>query len=312
MCKVYVPLDGSTLSKQAVNVGEMLTRACGGSLHLIHILEESRSPESLPPRAIADRQVAERYLNGLVAKLPDDIEAHVSIIRGNATEELLRISREHSDAIITMSTHGRGGLGRIMFGSVADKVLRGASAPVALVRNNGQETSTRLRTVLVPLDGSPLAEEALPLAEQLARTTDATISHVRVIETFWDSTLLVDVPEAAYLTPEQVNEYEAQALADARSYLNDVATDLRAKGLRVVWEVRIGRPADEITRVAETTTADLILISTHGRGGLRRWALGSVTNELLHHGTTPILAIPPQKRSRDSDRQDVDTLAATG
>jgi nucleotide-binding universal stress UspA family protein len=310
MCKVYVPLDGSTLSKQAVNVGEMLTRACGGTLHLIHILEESAASESRPPRAIADRQIAERYLNGLVAKLPDDIDADTRIIRGNATEELLRISRENPDAIIAMSTHGRGGLGRLMFGSVADKVLRGAASPVALVRNSGQETSTQLRTVLVPLDGSPLAEEALPLAEQLARATDATISLVRVTETFWDSTLLVDVPEAAYLSPEQVNDYEAQALADARAYLNDIATDLRAKGLRVVWEVRIGRPAEEITRVAETTTADLILISTHGRGGLRRWALGSVTNELLHRGTTPILAIPPRMRVRD--RKDVETLAATG
>jgi nucleotide-binding universal stress UspA family protein len=298
MCKIFVPLDGSTLSKQAVNVGEMLARACGGSLHLIHILEDSTFSDSQPQRAISDRQVAEKYLNALVARLPDDLEVHTDGIHGNATEELLRISRESPDAIIAMSTHGRGGLGRIMFGSVADKVLRGAAAPVALVRNSGQDVSQRLRTLLVPLDGSPLAEDALPLAEQLARATDATISLVRVTDPFWDSSFVVDVPGAVYLSQQQISEYEEQSLADARAYLNDVATDLRARGLRVVWEVRIGRPADEIARVADTTTADLIVISTHGRGGIRRWALGSVTNEILHRGTTPILAIPPRKRAR--------------
>ena len=117
-------------------------------------------------------------------------------------------------------------------------------------------------------------------------------------------------PEMAYLPPEQTSELEEQMQSDARVYLGKVAHEIRKQDIRVVWEVRIGQPADEILRVVETTTADLILLSTHGRGGIRRWALGSVTDEVLHRGTTAILAIPPQMRRVDEQQLSNQSLTA--
>ena len=96
------------------------------------------------------------------------------------------------------------------------------------------------------------------------------------------------------LASAQIQEVEDQLQAEARAYLDATAKALRDRGLRVGWEVRAGRPADEIIRAAETTSADLIVLSTHGRGGLKRFALGSVTNEVLHRGVTPVFAVPPK------------------
>jgi nucleotide-binding universal stress UspA family protein len=299
MRKIIVPLDGSELSRRAVSLGEMLVRAFSGTLELVNILDDPSVVDLMSISTTPDLIGAESYLKHVADELPDDIQVKVWAVRGNPTEELLKLTEEDPDVIIAMSTHGRGGLGRVMFGSVADKVLRGASGPVAVMRSNGHDILPKLRTMLVPLDGSRLSEEVLPMATELATNTGATISLVRVIDPYYASTFVAETPEAAYLSPEQISQFEQQSLADARAYLDAIATDLRAKDLRTVWEVRIGRAADEIARAAETTAADLVLMSTHGRGGIRRWALGSITDEVLHRSSTPILAIPPRMRERD-------------
>jgi nucleotide-binding universal stress UspA family protein len=191
-----------------------------------------------------------------------------------------------------MSTHGRGGLGRLVFGSVADKVMRAATVPVVLVRDDGKRSPNGLRNLLVPLDGSELAEAMLPLAVEMARDSGAALHLIRVVEPFWTGQYVAYAPEAVYLSSEQIAELEAEAQAEARTYLDDTATGLRSQDIRVVWEVRVGKPADEIVRAAQTTDADLILMSSHGRGGLRRWAFGSVANEVLHRGIVPVMIMP--------------------
>jgi nucleotide-binding universal stress UspA family protein len=153
----------------------------------------------------------------------------------------------------------------------------------------------------VPLDDAQYGESALPVALDLAARTDATVGLLRVCEPFWNSPYVATAPELVYFNSDQMSELEQSCLDDARRYLDVVAETGRAQGVRVVWEVRSGKPADEIIRAAETTGADLIVLSTHGRGGVRRLALGSVTNEVLHRGTTPILALPPRAIEREPD-----------
>ncbi|MCO5176551.1 MAG: universal stress protein [Thermomicrobiales bacterium] len=198
----------------------------------------------------------------------------------------------------------------MVFGSVADKIVRGSTVPVVLVRDEHEQPHDVLRTVLVPLDGSALSETALPYAVELAQGTGATLALVRVVEPYWQSAFIAETPEAVYLSQSQIDDLEEQAHAEARGDLDTLATRLRGEGLRVVWEVRTGRPADEIARVAETTDADLIVISTHGRGGIRRWAFGSVTNEVLHRSKTPVLAIPPRAHVREAKQTQPSALAS--
>jgi nucleotide-binding universal stress UspA family protein len=299
MDTILLPLDGSHLSERALNLGQRLARAYGATLRLVHVLEEPLIFDLLPSLVLPDRQAAERYLAAVAEGVADDIDAHTSVLRGNATEELLALAQDKPETMIVMSTHGRGGLGRIVFGSVADKIVRGATVPVALVRAEPGPDHPTVHNILVPLDGSLLAEGALPVALGLARRAGATLSLVRVVEPFWQAPYVAFAPEVGYLPTDQVAEIEEHIQTEARTYLDRVAGELRNQGARVVWEVRIGRAADEITRLASTTNADLLVISTHGRGGVRRWALGSVTNEVLSRGVTPILTIPPMLRAQE-------------
>jgi nucleotide-binding universal stress UspA family protein len=148
-----------------------------------------------------------------------------------------------------------------------------------------------MQSIVVALDGSTLAESTLPWATALAQGTGATLQLVRVIEPFWRSTYLSIAPEAVYLDEAQVAVLEQQSEDEARAYLDQVAGALRADGLRVAWETRVGRPAEELARAVETSGADLLVLATHGRGGLRRWALGSVATELLQRGEAPVMIV---------------------
>jgi nucleotide-binding universal stress UspA family protein len=300
MKRIIVPLDGSELSEKALGLGQVLARAYGATLELAHVLEEPVMLDLLPSLLLPDRQAAEKYLRDVAKETPEDIETATYVIRGNATEELLKLTRDAPDTMLVMSTHGRGGLGRIMYGSVADKVLRGATVPVALVRGGVEVQETHLHNILVPIDGSELSEMGLAMAVDLAEHSGAAITMVRVVEPIWASAYGA-FAEASILASPQILEIEEQLQADARAYLDRIANDLRERGLRVGWEVRGGRPADEIIRAAETTSADIIVISTHGHGGIRRFALGSVTNEVLHRGITPMVAIPPKAKVATED-----------
>jgi nucleotide-binding universal stress UspA family protein len=293
MNRVIIPLDGSELSECALGLGEALARSYNATLELTTVLTEPVLLDLMPSLLLPDRPAAEQYLQRVVSRVAGGIETYTYVVRGNPSDELLRLTRGLTDAMFVMSTHGRGGLGRIMFGSVADKVLRGSTVPVALVRGGVEHDKAGLNSILVPLDGSELSDEALAFAEDLATRSGATVMLVRVVEPIWSSAYGA-FAEASVLASQQILEVEEQLQADARAYLDGIANRLRERGVRVGWEVRVGRPADEIVRAAETTSADLIVISTHGRGGLRRFALGSVTSEVMHRGVTPILAIPPK------------------
>lgn len=308
MNRIIIPLDGSALSEQALGLAQVLARAYGATMELVHILEEPVVLDLLPSLLLPDRPAAEKYLRELAETLPDDIAKVWYAVRGNATEELLRLTSGATDTAVVMSTHGRGGLGRVMYGSVADKVLRGSTVPVALVRGTAARGDTPLRHLLVPLDGSELSESGLAAATDLAIASDAAMTLVRVVEPIWATTYGA-FAEASILASPQILEVEEQLQAEARDYLDRIARDLRDKGLRVSWEVRAGRPADEIIRSAETTSSDMIVISTHGRGGIRRFALGSVTNEVLHRGSTPVFAIPPKAHASLAESVVVSTVS---
>lgn len=295
MNRIIIPLDGSELSERAIGLGQGLARAYGAVLELTTVLTEPVLLDLLPSLLLPDRSAAEQYLAKVASSLPDDIETYTYVIRGNAFDELMRLTNGQTDVMLVMSTHGRGGLGRVMYGSIADKVLRGSTVPVALVRGGADHPTGGLKSILVPLDGSELSEDALGVAADLASRIDATITLVRVVEPIWASSFGA-FADASALASQQIIEVEEQLQMEARGHLDGLANGLRERGLRVGWEVRAGRAADEIIRAAETMSADIIVISTHGRGGLRRFALGSVTNEVIHRGITPILAIPPKAR----------------
>jgi nucleotide-binding universal stress UspA family protein len=200
-----------------------------------------------------------------------------------------------------LSTHGRGALGRFWLGSVADELVRRLSMPVLLVRpGEGQAdlgNTPTFRRILLPLDGTPLAEKMIEPAVALGEMMDASFTLVRVIAPY---THLAYVHENMRLEKvsesilREVRAVESRLWSDARTYLDGVAAGLRSRGLRVETHVMADdQPAVGILREAENFGADLIALETHGRRGLSRVLMGSVADKVIRGGGVPVLLHRP-------------------
>lgn len=317
MRRILVPLDGSTLAESVVPYVLEVARLTGAAVTLFQgvepverviddtavlqlqlmarTIESAGEPtEGLPAPTAQDleRQATERahtYLVTVAQRLSQTgLEVHTRTGQGPAAEQIVEAAREFD--LVAMATHGRGGLGRWVYGSVADRVLRAAPVPVLLIRATHEAPPARWRPrrIMVPLDGSELAERALPPASALARRASAEVALIQSI--YWARMAVADYPYgygAAIGDAELLEEAEA----GARDYLAGISQRLTREGLTVVTEVRLDPAADAILAGAAEQHADLIVMSTHGRGGLGRWVLGSVADRVLRGATIPILLV---------------------
>jgi nucleotide-binding universal stress UspA family protein len=141
------------------------------------------------------------------------------------------------------------------------------------------------KKILVPLDGSPLAEAVLPHAEALAKSEGAEIVLLRVA-----------VTPARYLfahNPAEGNNVIKMIEKEAKDYMEAEVAKLQDEGVNVTGITRDGVAPDEILEVAEETHADVIAMSTHGRSGVQRWLMGSVAEKVVHHSHIPVMLIHP-------------------
>jgi nucleotide-binding universal stress UspA family protein len=146
------------------------------------------------------------------------------------------------------------------------------------------------KKILVPLDGSELAESVLPHVESLATCSPgAEVMLVSVTESVSGFRVIDDAsqPSGERLIPEAVGKEERQA----RKYLDRIAKPLAAKGIKVLTEVLLGKPADEITLFAVNEGCDLIIMASHGRSGPSRWTHGSVAEKVFRSNCAPILMV---------------------
>jgi nucleotide-binding universal stress UspA family protein len=201
-----------------------------------------------------------------------------------------------------MSTHGRGGLDRLVHGSVVDYVLRHASTPIVVVpagSDRDWEHGRPLR-ILVPLDGSVYSEEAICHAVELAHSVPAELWLLQAVE----ERLGIDTLGFGYAKPVSNADLES-----ARDYLEQAAALPRQSGLIVHSIVRAGQPADEIRTLVEQELIDLVVMATHGEGGLGRFLakrltavvsagripvhIGSVAAASIQHLKVPALLVHP-------------------
>jgi nucleotide-binding universal stress UspA family protein len=197
-----------------------------------------------------------------------------------------------------MSTHGRSGLGRWLYGSVADQVLRRANVPVMLVSPGcpGSWAENSPVRVMLALDGSDQAAEALGPATELAAALQAEIILLKVVES----------PETIYSEVAlQAERIQVAERAEADAYLEKIAAQLRPS---TPWPVAVrvarGPAAATIASTARDVHADAIVMATHGRAGLARIVLGSVTTGVLQQANVPLLVYRPSAVTKpvvDSD-----------
>jgi nucleotide-binding universal stress UspA family protein len=226
---------------------------------------------------------------GRVADLVSDLEelglrVRMRVDDGPAAQAILEAADEEHADVIVMSTHGRGGLGRWLYGSIADDVLRHATLPVILIsaaceRSWSIEGPFRL---MVPLDGSPLAEAALGPAGEVADALSAELVLLRVVEPADGFAAL----ETTYLPAQSQG-----VLDEAQAYVDGISTSPSMAGLKTTRRIAAGDPAAKIAAVARDEDVDLIVMATHGSGGLTRLTMGSVATSVLHRATMPLLLV---------------------
>ena len=194
-----------------------------------------------------------------------------------------------------MVTHGRSGLGRWVLGSVTDKVLHGASNPLLITHaqaDGSSPSSVSLKNLIVPLDGSPLADQVLPHVEALAPALGLNVILVRVTASADEYYRYIDMSMGAGIDTGRFEQYAKEAEEEAATYLQKVKTQLDAKGITSVEERLIsGNAARAILDLAQETPDSLVAMTTHGRSGVERWVLGSVTDRLVRHSGQPVLVV---------------------
>ncbi len=202
----------------------------------------------------------------------------------------MRVATATNVDLIAMTTHGRSGFVRWALGSVAERVVCETPLPVFLVRETTAAAGDKLRRILVPLDGSLLAEQALPEAVALAQATGAELLLLQVIQALDEGNQHILFKNAA-----EAQAAFAQWQTSAETYLRQVAQPIQAQGGVCVCRALAGNVVETIIATAETAGIDLLVISTHGRSGLQRWVYGSVANKVLRGVSCPLLVIhnPP-------------------
>jgi nucleotide-binding universal stress UspA family protein len=191
--------------------------------------------------------------------------------------------------MIVMASHGRGVVGRLLHGSVADKVARGATVPVMVVRSApaspGPVGITRL---VLPLDGSPLAEQSIPVALEISRRLGTPLMLVRAVNMAELMPPAVGMGEAI---PFQLyDETEEELTKAASDYLDAEAAKLRQQGFTVTTRVLSGPPASAISEV--TLPSDVVVLCSNERSGVVRWIMGSVAESLVRGDDSPVILVP--------------------
>jgi nucleotide-binding universal stress UspA family protein len=300
---LLVPLDGSTFSEHSLPLASRVARASGASVHLAHVHVPYEPEQLLANTQFQFEGVSmaeydghhldeERdYLEGLAKHLGEEgMAADMKVLEGpEVADGLARYADEVDTDMIVMTSHGHSGVSRLWLGSVADEMIRHTQLPLLVVHpQEGKpipDGPFPIAHILIPLDGSRLAEAVLSPAADLAEATGARITLVHVVQT-----PAPYGPSMLTLMPEDLdNRFEA-----ATAYLEATAAPLRREGLDVSVHVSHGRmPSAVIAGAAERLEADVIAMATHGRGGLKRTLLGSVADKVLRASPLPLLVMRP-------------------
>lgn len=290
--RILVPLDGSPAAETVLPLVTHLALAEGAEVELVTVL----TPVAIWDAASsmikwdAEEAAARRYIDGKRQELSErGISAHATVPAGDAAYTIFKTATDNNVDFIAMTTHARSGVARWVMGSVTEKLLH-TTAPLLVVRP-ADEAGTpldpaQIRKILVPLDGSELSQAALPQAEEMAKVFNASLVLCNAVSTDW-------VAFSGMEAPVLYQDVLGNMKGSAESNLEKAASESRGRGFHVECFVGVGGAADEIHRIAAEQAAGLIVMSTHGRSGPRRWVMGSTADAVVRGTHLPCLLVRP-------------------
>lgn len=304
---ILVPLDGSPFGEHALPLAAELARRADAGLHLVRVRLTLPPPFTVGPGFLDEAEALSRieaaleekeraYLAGLTRRpgRHASCRAVVELLTGDVASALCARAAEAD--LVVMATHGRGPLTRLWLGSVADELIRTLPVPVLLVRPEATPPDLSrepiVKHMLLPLDGTPAAEQIVEPAAEVALLSGASCTLVRVVRPALPEIRDFEASSPAGAIPpplDRLCELQRRAEADARSYLESAAGRLAGRGVEVRTRVLVDdQPAAALLREAETGV-DMVALATHGRHGLPRLLLGSVADKLVRGSTVPLL-----------------------
>jgi nucleotide-binding universal stress UspA family protein len=309
---ILVPTDMSAFAEQALPTALMIAKREKADLELVHVYEYilpelTQNAPPLDPTLDIElhRRVRER-LEALAARLEKEnhVSVRATVLDGAVDEELAQyVEKRHADLVV-MATHGKGGLSVMWLGDVTEDLVRRSFAPVLLVKPNEKAPASPVRSfsrVLIPLDGSRLAEEAIDHAVVVAGVRDVEYMLLHVLPPFNDDESIA------------VNPVDDLLYQEAIDYLDGIARNFRALGANMNYRAfRHDSAARAILETADKTAADLIAMETHGRGGLTRLVMGGVADKVLRGSKVPMLMHRPHAEERSHAGEESAASTASG
>jgi len=286
--RILVPFDGSVLAEKAllpaVNIAESMASEviC---LRVITDLTINLDPRLNQQLIEARENAASIYLNSLRHRFSKTkTHINVSTVIGSPAKTIINYAKEHGIDLIVITSHGHTGLKQWVYGSVAIKILRQAPCDTLLIRPLIGANLFSNNRILVPLDGSQLAERALQPALALAAARNMAILLLRV-----------SPPIYAELEPMSMrsmfDDIEAKGRKEAKAYLQNLSATLAPFDIPVTVETMTGTPAAAILDYANKQQVDMIIMSSHGRTGPGLWLMGSVSEKVLRKATCSTLIV---------------------
>jgi nucleotide-binding universal stress UspA family protein len=298
---VLVPLDGSSCGDAVLPLAQEIARSVGASLHLVHVHDATRYAGHLEalaglaldwPDHVRERMVAELEVRAAAIAAATDVSCVTRVFDGRVARKVQEYAAEIGADLIVMGTHGLGGLSRSWLGSVADSMVRTSPVPILLVRSGETVVAGLPRHILLPIEEGFAEESVLRWVQEIGVAAGTRCTLVRVLSPVAIARpIMASVP----VVDERALEGESQR---AGEHLEMLADRLRAVGMDVTTIASArGSVPRAILECAAQHSVELIVMATHGRGGMARLALGSVTDKVIRGATVPVLVVP---RARES------------
>lgn len=295
--KVLVALDGSLTAEAALGfLGTVLAGGPQDEVVLATVVETTTDANVDAARAYLERTCAEfeRGWSGPTETAP---LCHVQAVgveisepgrppsKRRIAETIVETADQAGADLIVLTSNGWSGTDRWLLGSVAERVVQSAQTSVFLVRADDRRDAgpVVLNSVLVPLDGSDTAEQALPYASAIAARAgapEATVVHVRLPK-----------DGAANRIMRPTYDFRPFPKGDEEHYLAGVAQGLATEAMRVGTALRDGDPGPQINEEARESRARLIVMASHGRTSASARAYGKVADDVLHAAPVPVLMV---------------------
>ncbi len=285
MKRILCPVDRSPSSLQAFDYGIALARWQGARLHLMEVIE-APNHDGVPIETLTDLEDDLKQV--LVSRRVSDVKVTISLRQGNVVQEILAQAKASRSDLVVIGSHGRGGIQRLVLGSIAEKVLRLSTCAVLTVRRGVNQRRRRgkgrspFETILCPTDFSAAANHAVTYGKRLAMEANAKLILMTAVE--W--------PFGDGVTPRPMAELRESLEANAREALGRLLPRPGSDRRRAETVVTSGKASAAIVKLARLRSVDLIVMGVSGRSAADVALLGSTTHHVIREGSWPVLTVP--------------------